>query len=289
MQIRSSAMPRILALAIGTMALGIATAASAADMGPVHKGPPPMAPVVAPYFNWSGFYIGAFAGGAWSGHATTTERGRVGGGGYNGPVGHSWNYDLDGSFIGGGTIGFNWQAPGSSLVLGIEGEVGYLKLEGSALDPGTRRLPAPPDTRAHAKIGDDWYAVLAGRVGFAWDRALIYAKGGAAFLDVNTSVIDNCFIGPRCGPATVNAHGSHSDVTWAIGGGIEWAFAHNWTVKAEYLYLDTNETVRTCGPGGAAGAGSTFCWDTHVKGTHTAKIGVNYLFNWGGAPVAARY
>jgi outer membrane immunogenic protein len=280
-------MRRILAIALGTAALGVATAASAADMGPVYKGPPPMAPVVAPHFNWSGFYIGGFVGGAWTDHVRTHDLNGYAGGAH-------WGHDNDGSFIGGGTIGFNWQAPGSSFVLGVEGEIGFLDAEGSSAIrscdfAGANCHPRPPraDLVAHHHLGD-WYGVLAGRAGFAWDRALVYVKGGAAFIDHETHIRDNCSAA-GCSPARINAHGSHSDVTWALGGGVEWAFASNWTVKAEYLYLDTKDTHRACGRSAGLTPNRTFCFDTHTKGTHTAKLGINYLFNWGGAPVAARY
>jgi opacity protein-like surface antigen len=60
------------------------------------------------------------------------------------------------------------------------------------------------------------------------------------------------------------------------GGGIEWAFTGNWTVKMEYLFLDLNESHAVCGSGGGTAAGSTFCSNHSLNGVHTTKLGLNY-------------
>ena len=91
-----------------------------------------------------------------------------------------WNYDLKSSFLGGGTLGCNWQPIGSPFVIGAEGEIGYLRLTASALD-----FPLDPfqSINSSVRIGD-WYGMVTGRLGYAWDRALVYVKGGVAFVDV---------------------------------------------------------------------------------------------------------
>ncbi len=139
----------------------------------------------------------------------------------------AWSYDTKSSFLGGGTLGCNWQPIGSPFVLGIEGELGYLRLTGSAIDPfdsGSFSI------NSHTKIGD-WYGMVAGRLGYAWDRALLYVKGGVAFVDVETTVTD-----PLVNPGFV-ASTSDSTAAWTVGGGIEWAFDWNWSVKAEYMFI----------------------------------------------------
>src|SRR5258705_7231998 len=108
----------------------------AADM-PV-KAPVVRAPAAAAIFNWSGFSVGGFVGGAWSGRVTASDlfsEGPV----Y--PVGGEWSafgdshFKLKASVIGGVTAGVNWQAAGSSLVWGLEGEFGYMRLKGSGALP----------------------------------------------------------------------------------------------------------------------------------------------------------
>ena len=72
---------------------------------------------------------------------------------------HSWNIGLDNSFIGGGTLGCNWQPVGSPFVFGIEGEGGYMKLEGSAFDSlisascSVASFRGTPDVLGSAKVG----------------------------------------------------------------------------------------------------------------------------------------
>jgi outer membrane immunogenic protein len=111
--------------------------------------------------------------------------------------------------------------------------------------------------------------VLAGRAGLAFDRTLFYVKGGVAFVDTRVSTIDNLLAGGN----TIAAYASESRATWALGGGIEYALTNNWTVKGEYLYLDTRQTLNACG--NATIGGGRFCWTHDVPGLHTAKIGVN--------------
>ncbi|HUE11177.1 MAG TPA: hypothetical protein VMQ54_09585, partial [Steroidobacteraceae bacterium] len=102
------------------------SAASAADM-PVKA---PVAP--APVFSWTGLYIGAYAGGAWTSPATTSDPcdpsfGPCGpfGGNYNGVPPLPYNFTT--SFTGGGEIGYNWQ-PTPFTLLGIENKFGYQHL-----------------------------------------------------------------------------------------------------------------------------------------------------------------
>ena len=286
---------RNIAIVLGLTA--IATSATAADM-PL-KAPPRL----APSFSWSGCYIGGYIGGAWNGGdgATFTDQGQVGNSqssflSYSGGVvgarivpPHSWSADLDSSVIGGGTLGCNWQPVGSSFVLGIEGEAGYMRLTGQAFDPNTikgeNNTQTTPDVLGSAKVGD-WYGMVTGRLGYAWDRTLIYVKGGAAFVPTRGAVVDACNT-EGCGNWLVSTAGSRTVTTWTLGGGIEWAFAPSWSVKAEYMFiaLGDNGGFRTCGTAtntqNTAVLGGPFCFDHSFDGIHTAKIGLNYRFGGG--------
>jgi outer membrane immunogenic protein len=287
--------------------LGYFSLAALAAIGSAHAADLPVKarpPVVAP-FSWTGCYLGGYVGGAWSGNdgATFTDQGQNG----LGPAGsiavppflsyaggsvaarlvpvHSWSTDLDTSVIGGGTLGCNWQFAGSPFVIGIEGEGGYMRLTGEAFDPltlaGTQtRL----DTLGSAQVGD-WYAMVTGRLGYAFDRTLIYVKGGAAFIPTRSTVLDACqdtTIG--CGNWLVFTPGKETITTWTIGGGIEWAFSGNWSVKGEYMFiaLGDDSGFQTCGPvtspAGTTVAGGPFCFNNSFGHIHTAKIGLNYRF-----------
>jgi len=247
-------------------AVAIVGTASAADLRPA-----PFAPVLPPAFSWTGCYLGGFAGGAWVDDITVNN-------GY-GPVlplaSNSWGYSLDSSFIAGGTLGCNWQPIGSPLVFGIEGELGYIDLSGSASVPfGTNVI------FASASIGNT-YGMVTGRLGYAVDRILFYVKGGAAFVEESVTVAHPAFAGVT--PAYVTTV-SNNDARWTIGGGIEWAFANNWTLKGEYMFIgsDSNSpcAFNPGNPGVVGGLpAGNYCWNhSGLDGINTAKIGLNYRF-----------
>jgi len=195
------AMKRILLAGATLLALTAAQPTLAAD-APVYRGP---APYAAALFNWSGFYLGINGGYGWGNSRFDYV-----------PVGTTTgNYNISGGLIG-GTIGWNWQAPGSAIVFGIEGDLDWANIRGSALCPN----PAfSCDTNVN------WLGTIRGRLGLAMDRMLLFATAGAAFAGVQANV-------PTFGGA------SGTQTGWTAGLGIEAAVAGNWSVKAEYLYVN---------------------------------------------------
>jgi outer membrane immunogenic protein len=296
-------------LKLGTVALwafAFAGTASAADLLPVA----PLAPL--PVFNWTGCYIGGYAGGAWNNQGVTfADLGNstfraFSGGAVTGRLegSHSWNVGLDdSSFLGGGTLGCNWQPVGSPFVLGIEGEGGYMHFAGSGFDPfRSPTLPAiTPDVSGSARIGN-WYAMATGRLGYAWGQTLFYVKGGAAFVPVQASVVDQCAsTAAGCGNWLISTSHSDTFTTGTLGGGVEFAFAKNLSVKAEYMFigLGGDDGLTTCGLAttgtGTIIPGGQFCFnhDFFDRGIHTVKFGFNYQF-WGpgflsNTPILAGY
>lgn len=271
----------ILALTSIAAFSGSAMAADMAAKAPAYKAPPPVA-----IYNWTGFYIGGFVGGAFAdGNAVSTEpQVPPAGGFYNGGRLNN-SYSLSDSVIAGGTIGYNYQPVGARWLVGIEGEAGYIHLARTIQDVNAINAGfAFPDSLDSTKIGD-WYGVIAGRLGFTADRALFYAKGGVAFVNKNYHFGDNCITG-GCGPGILNLDTGGTQVTWAAGGGIEYALAGNWSIKGEYLYLATQQTYTSNGIGAASVAGNSYFNSHSDPGVHTAKVGVNYRF---GGPVVAKY
>jgi outer membrane immunogenic protein len=279
-------------LVLGTLALSTLTflgTASAADL----RRPPPPPPVPAA-FNWTGCYIGGYVGGAWAQNDPTfTDLGNATFRSYSGGIvagrlenSHSWNVGLDSSVIGGGTLGCNWQPVGSPFVIGIEGEAGYMKLEGSAFDPlrSATIAAVTADVLGSAKVGD-WYGMITGRLGYAWGAALLYIKGGAAFVPMQASVLDQCAtVAIGCGNWLTATSSSTTVTTGALGGGIEWALAGNWSVKAEYMFIGLGDrhTETSCSfatlANGVRVGGGQFCFNQEFQGVHTAKVGLNYRF-----------
>jgi outer membrane immunogenic protein len=217
-------------------------------------------PAMTLVFSWTGWYVGAFVGGAPGGNSQTEVV----------------SYPMSGSFIGGVTAGFNYQIPGSAIVFGFETEFGALRLKGSSSFAPVSSFTSAPNLVASATIGP-WYNATTGRIGWAWDRLMIYGKGGFAASTIE-STLD-----------PVGGTGKRDVLGWAWGAGFEYVFAPKWSVKAEYLGLGLNHGVGVCAgvAPGASGAGSTFCTNTTTQPVHTAKVGINYLFNVG--PVYERY
>ena len=207
---------------LGSIVLGafvMAGTAGAADLGVAT--PPP------PAFNWSGCYVGGFIGGARSdGDMTFTDLGNAQFRSYSGGVvagglenQHSWSIGSGSSVTAGGTGGCNWQPVGSAFVLGIEGEASYMKSQGSAFDPlrSPTLAAATPDVLGNGKIGN-WYGMITGRVGYAWDRALFYVKGGAAFVQLEASVADACqTVAAGCGNWIIATRDTTDTITtWTV-------------------------------------------------------------------------
>jgi len=159
-------------------------AANAADILP---GPMPQAmPGPMPY-TWSGFYIGGNAGGAW-GDISNSLRVSNGNPGYFNPAAiagvdasGSFGADSDG-FTGGGQIGYNFQP--SNWVWGIEADIQSLDLSGSHGGEFRYTTNNAPYNLSNS-ISADWLFTLRGRVGYAFNRSLVYFTGGLAVTEID--------------------------------------------------------------------------------------------------------
>jgi outer membrane immunogenic protein len=236
-------MKRLLLGAAATIAFAAPALAADIPARTYTKAPVYTAPQVV--YNWTGFYIGGHLGGAF-GSDNSLEA-------------------SDGRFLGGVQGGFDYQfAP--NWVLGIEAQYSWLSNNNNALAFPAGTLV----TSNNNQLGS-----VAGRFGYTWGPALLYAKGGYAFRN-------NEAIGVSVGgvPVPFATDANHRD-GYTVGAGLEYLFAPNWSAKAEYQYYNFGNTTFTAGP--AAILGSRLRDDEH-----TVKLGVNYRFGWGG-PVAARY
>jgi outer membrane immunogenic protein len=280
---------------LGLVAFGalIAAPAMAADLRMPVKAPP--API-APVFSWTGLYIGVQGGWGWgTSSATATSTNFCPAGGACGAVPGSGpivppialdSINTNGGFIG-ATAGFNYQF--NQIVVGIEGDWSGADINGSAAcTPSTITgffgAPGPASGTCTSKLRD--FATLDGRLGWAWDRALLYVKGGGAWARFNQSAITTVAGIP--GPAA--SFGTDRE-GWTIGVGVEYAFTNNWSLKVEWQHMDFGTTnvafpfVNT--PAFAAGVFNVNANDT--ERVDIIRGGLNYRFNFGGGPVAARY
>ncbi len=267
----------ILMASVGAIAL--AGSAAAADLP--SRAPAPVY-VPAPY-SWSGLYIGGQIGYAW-GDASSSTYGAA-------PslflLDAPSNYNPQG-VIGGVHLGYNLQI--NQWLLGLEGDVDGTSVS-KTVNAGTvytpeilTAAPAPAvvliaptyGATIHSSIPLEGSIRL--RAGYAWDRALLYATGGAAFAGVKTTYSD------FYGFDSI----SKTRAGWTVGGGVDYAITDNWSVRAEYRYADFgsyNDYLINSAPlyNGAAEAMHTHLTENRVQ------VGFSYKFGAAPAPVVAKY
>ncbi len=260
--------------------------ASAADLGGGYKDTPY---VVVP---WQGLYFGAHAGGVSSNTGATDTFTYVGDPTLNGSSSST-------GLIGGAQAGYNVQS--GHFVFGAEGDIGYLGISGSksATHTGTNKDCNPYGYSAdYCTISGTYsnsgglYGDITGRIGYATDRVLVYAKGGVAFLNDDFKATysgHNCSYVYDCGgqgavPSMFNFGHSETLTGWTLGAGAEYALNPSWSLKAEYQHFDFGKMSYSYG-------GSTpvptvpasWGWNSHLNGktdvsvtADAVSLGVNY-------------
>ena len=260
------------ALLGATFLVGASVAASAADMYSPRGGGMKDEPAYMPAITWTGFYLGVNGGYAWSANSA-----KLGLDGYaagecdDGFCGsEATSIDSKGGF-GGAQIGYNRQS--GAFVYGLEADFQGAGVHGKdslAFDDGEDE-----NFGASAKTDLKWFGTVRARLGYAFDSTLLYATGGFAFGKVHdqlTATFDE-------GDLVSTTVSKNDTVTgYVLGGGIEHKLTPNWSVKAEYQYINLGSTK--------LGADATFDGGDDVSTAdlksdnafHTVRIGVNYQF-----------
>jgi outer membrane immunogenic protein len=250
--------------------LGFLTVAAAADLPipPAYAAPAytKAPPVVS--FSWTGLYAGIHLGGGgsntdWSddGNAVTTLG--------SGVLGlHDASYHATG-FLAGGQLGYNYQI--GWAVLGVEADASWANLRGSMFNcfPEFVTLLAQSCSTHTDALG-----TVTGRFGAALDRTLLYVKGGFAWAHENyanpcAALIFHC--------VSTLATSTDTRIGWTVGAGIEYAFARNWSVRAEYDFMDfgtRDESFLMTPPNQTLGT------ENIRDRIQVVKVGVNYRFGY---------
>lgn len=219
------------------LAAALASTPVVAHAADVTRTPPYRAAPLIPFiYDWTGFYVGAHIGVGWTGG------------------------DGSSGFLGGGQAGFNYQI--GQWVLGVEGQLSATSIKDSVsvifVSPGFAV------GSAHAEASLDWISTLAARVGWAFDRWLVYGKVGGAWTHVSVDV--STTMNSIAGSASASISSDKTVSGWMLGFGTEYALWDNWTGKIEYNMMDF---------------GHDFLADDKV---HVLKVGANYRFGYGPAP-----
>ncbi|HEY0293552.1 MAG TPA: outer membrane protein [Hansschlegelia sp.] len=204
-------------------ALGAASVAALAFFAPVAQAADlpayePAPAVIAPAaFTWTGPYIGVQGGHSWGRASKARPNG----------------------WLIGGYLGYNYQVEGSPVVVGIETDINWTDID---------------DKRGRTKVSSDWNGATRARLGYAFDRFLVYGAGGVAYSDREVK---------RPG-----GKDNKTAVGWTVGGGVEYAATDNVAIRAEYRYSDYGK--------------DKFSLGKSVKSSYTdqrAMVGVAYKFD----------
>jgi outer membrane immunogenic protein len=277
-----------------------ASSAFAADL-PSYKAPPP--PPLPPPPLWTGFYVGLNAGGTWSSN-NSVQVGTF-------PVGPqpginpavipqlallasgSLSSRNNGGFIGGGQIGYNWQFYNGAVLAGVEADIQGIARSNNTTNftTGAVVVGVPVISNTALTRSLDYIGTVRGRLGWLFTPTLlVYGTGGLAYGGVNTST--SIFQAGTNGFSGLGATSfSDTRVGWTAGGGLEWMFMPRWSAKVEYLYYDLGNVSTTVPLTSAFFPIATYgiVQQTTRFNGNIVRAGVNYHFNWGAAPIVAKY
>jgi outer membrane immunogenic protein len=238
-------------------AAAIAASAGSALAADLPSMKAPLLPPPPPAFSWAGAYAGINIG-AVIGNGEFASVVPMTGGGFSGGVG----------------LGYNWQFS-PNWVFGVEADAAYR----GPVNPGWNQL----GWAASSDIG--YIGTFRARLGYALDHLLIYATGGLAY----GNVIAPRNYGGVMLPGVVGIREGGNDTVlpgWTVGAGAEYALTSNWSVKAEYLYTQLQNSNPQYW---------VITWPTTIPvststSEHIVRLGVNYRFNWAApAAILAKY
>jgi opacity protein-like surface antigen len=262
--------------------------------------PFPFAPPVI--WNWTGLYMGAYAG-----LALSTAN-------FADPFGASVFGDTVRSpgFSGGGQIGYNWQPLGAPWVFGVEADAGALSSDGTS----TCFAASAQTINTTCRVRPQAAGTFTGRIGYAMGPAdelhniapigilpfrsatMIYGKAGLAFADDRIDMAINNALAGFAGPGITSNSANATLWGWAAGLGVEHALTPAWSLKVEYDYLGfgsrniANLGSSTANPSGVTLSSTPPGSSGVSQNVQLVKMGVNYKWganplNWAGAASAA--
>jgi outer membrane immunogenic protein len=256
-------------IATGFVALAamMGTSALAADM--VTKAPPPPPPL--PAWSWTGLYIGIDGGGGW-GHESWLDNNGIPPGCAAVPPTPSTcpvSFRPDGGIFG-GHVGVRYQL-NNNFVVGVEGRAAWADLRDTDSLPNAN-FPTLSETLRVRSL----YSIT-GQVGYAWNQALLYVKGGWAGADTNWHANAPTAVAPNT-PFTASQ--SENNDGWTVGVGVDYKIWNNVIAGIEYDHYD----LGYAGFLAPVSNGGTPAFVTNTSRlTIDSVVGrLSYQFNWAG-------
>ena len=236
-------------VALATISAAPVMAADLPIHKPYYKAPPPVA-----VYDWTGVYIGGHVGYGWADPSIDPLNGDT-----------MTNHPVPNGVLGGGQIGIQWQS--ANWVYGLEADASYGDLDDTRTCTGI-----PSGTVLSCRGAPKYFGTFDGRLGYAVDNWLWYAKGGLAWSHEDFTQLFTA--GPVCTGTACT--GSVDQWGWTVGGGLEYGITPNWSAKVEYDFLDFDHSDSVTVSNGATT--NTF---SLTKTIQKVEIGLNYRFNWG--------
>jgi len=259
-------MKRLLLAAL--MSVAVPSAVFAADL--YAKAPPP------PVWDWTGLYFGGHLGGGWTWNDFTDS---------TFPTAccftPGWQTVKSSGFLGGVQGGYNYQI--GRFVIGSDFDFSWSGINGSSVAAyGPNTVPPPPFDHNQTLTADtNWLGTATTRLGVTRANWMFYSKIGVAWVHTNYRE-NNTVI--ATGFDRFDGTDSRTFTGWTVGTGFEWAFAHNWTARLEYDFIDLgNNAVQMVGtdfPGQAFARGDQFTIN-NLQYINEVKFGINYKFDPG--------
>jgi outer membrane immunogenic protein len=246
---------------VALVALAAATHVRAADLL--------LAPAPAPLYNWSTCYVGGNVGYGWSLDESITFTGSDEAAFFSINQFPRYIPVKPKGAVAGGQIGCNAQV--AQWVFGVESDLQWSDIKAArTVSPiprvGTQFATAASESRK-------WFGTVRGRAGLlVKPQVLLYGTVGLAYGETELS-FNTCAPGSACASAAT----SGTNIGWAAGAGLEWMFARNWTMKAEYLYVDLGSRAAT---GNTSEVPPRVFTAASDQREHIARLGVNYSFEW---------
>jgi outer membrane immunogenic protein len=292
-----------LSLAVYVLVIS-AVSASAADMAPapVYTKAPAFVPIAV--YDWTGCHVGVNVGGGWTDQSFITSTPATGVTGvantlntepFNGSANNGWgtsgHTSSSGGFAGGGQVGCDYQT--GAFVFGGEADI-----QGYTANANNNTSFAPvggPGVTVRNAFSSQtpWFGTVRARIGTTAinPAVLVYATGGLAYGQENVS--DNMTVANGDGLVEQFPFSTSSTrMGWTVGGGLEWMFASNWSIRAEYLYvqLDANggQVLNNAVLSNGGDLTDAFRLDSGKDKLNIVRVGLDYKFDW-GRPVVAKY
>jgi outer membrane immunogenic protein len=249
------------ALAI-TFIASAGSAALAADLPPPYapRAPAVYVPAPVPYYNWSGVYIGGNIGGAWQQGNLSDNLGNT--------------FPTSNSFkgLGGGQVGVNYEF-GGGVVVGAEAMFDW-RFNNNNTSNTTLIVPGGPlgGVPAAITVNNQWLTTATGKLGYAWDRTLVYAKAGGAWVGSSNPTVS-------INNASQTVSANTSNWGWTVGAGVEYAFWGTWSARVEYDYIGLTNQTFTVPATAITPGGDQFTFNN--RNIQMITAGINYKFGGG--------